>query len=121
MPVANKISTFLFFIIVAGALASEWTLFIKNLYLLAPSIILLIISMLAIGYNSALWFKMNSKTAVTIAIESAVQNATVGIAIGNIIATKEVGISVFSLPSGVYGIVMYMICIPFVIWFLKKT
>ena len=39
LTIANKISTVLFIIIVIGALASEWDLFIKNLYILAPAII----------------------------------------------------------------------------------
>ena len=119
-PIANKISTVLFIIIVIGALASEWDLFIKNLNSLAPAIITLIIIMLFIGYNSAKWFSMSKKKAVTIAIESGIQNATVGITIGNLILSQETGLSILSLPSGVYGILMYLVCLPFVFWFLKQ-
>ena len=76
--------------------------------------------MLFIGYNSAQWFSMSKKKAVTIAIESSIQNATVGITIGNLIFSQETGLSILSLPSGVYGILMYMVCLPFVFWFLKQ-
>ena len=41
-PIANKISTILFIVIIIGALASEWSTFINNLNLLAPAIIALI-------------------------------------------------------------------------------
>jgi BASS family bile acid:Na+ symporter len=118
--IANKVSTVLFIIIVTGALASEWDTFISNLDTLGPAIIVLITIMLFIGYNSAKWFSMSKKKAVTIAIESSVQNATVGITIGNLILSQETGLSILSLPSGVYGILMYLVCLPFVFWFLKQ-
>ena len=119
-PKASKISTILFVIIVAGALASEWDAFITNVASLGPAIVALILTMLFIGYNSAQWFKMSSKRALTIAIESGIQNATVGITIGNIIMNQETGLSPLSLPSGVYGILMYLVCLPFVFWYLQR-
>ena len=119
-PIANKISTVLFIIIVVGALSSEWNTFINNLNVLGPAIIALIIIMLFIGYNSAKWCNVHKKKAITIAIESGIQNATVGITIGNIILNQGAGLSILSLPSGVYGILMYLVCFPFVFWFLKQ-
>ena len=119
-PIVNKISTLLFMIIVLGALASEWDTFIKNLYLLGPAIFVLIISMLLIGYNSPKLFKISRSKSITIAIESGIQNATVGITIGNIILSQGEGISILSLPSGVYGILMYIICLPVIFLFFKN-
>ena len=119
-PIANKISTALFIIIVAGALASEWGTFISNLYTLGPALIALITIMLFIGYSIPQWLSINKKKAATIAIESSIQNATVGITIGNLILSQEIGLSILSLPSGVYGILMYLICLPFVFLFLKQ-
>ena len=119
-PIASKISTVLFIIIVVGALASEWDAFIDNVGTLGPAIVVLIITMLFIGYNSAQWFKMNPKRAVTIAIESGIQNATIGITIGNIIMNQDTGLSPLSLPSGVYGILMYLVCLPFVFGLLRR-
>ncbi len=119
-PKASKISTVLFVIIVAGALASEWDAFITNVGTIGPAIVALIIIMLFIGYNSAQYFKMNAKRAVTVAIESGIQNATVGITIGNIIMNQEAGLSPLSLPSGVYGILMYLVCLPFVFLYLRR-
>ena len=118
--IATKISTLLFTIIIIGALASEWQIFITNVYQLGPALILLITCMLIIGYKSSNWFKMNSRQSVTVAIESGIQNGTVGITIGNIIINPETGLSILSIPSGVYGILMYFICLPFVFWFIKK-
>ena len=120
LPIANKISSILFIIIIIGALASEWDAFINNLNLLGPAIILLIFLMLFIGYISGKLFSLNKKKSITIAIESGIQNATVGITIGNLILNQESGLSVLSLPSGVYGILMYLVCLPFVFFILKK-
>tara|TARA_Y100001968_G_scaffold325964_1_gene368166 strand:+ start:549 stop:1406 length:858 start_codon:yes stop_codon:yes gene_type:complete len=117
---ATKISTILFIIIIIGALLSEWNTFINNLTALGPAIILLIFAMITIGYNSSNWFNMNSQQAVTVAIESGIQNATVGITIGNLIINPETGLSILSIPSGVYGILMYFICLPFVFWYLRN-
>ena len=119
--IATKISTLLFIIIIMGALASEWHTFLNNLSQLGPAIILLITCMLIIGYKSSNWFKMNRRQSVTVAIESGIQNGTVGITIGNIIINPETGLSILSIPSGVYGILMYFICLPFVFWFIKRV
>ena len=119
-PIANKISSILFIIIIIGALASEWDAFVNNLNLLGPAIILLIFLMLFIGYTSGKLFSLNKKKSITIAIESGIQNATVGITIGNLILNQESGLSILSLPSGVYGILMYLVCLPFVFFILKK-
>ena len=120
LPIANKISSILFIIIIIGALASEWDAFVNNLNLLGPAIILLIFLMLFIGYTSGKLFSLNKKKSITIAIESGIQNATVGMTIGNLILNQESGLSILSLPSGVYGILMYLVCLPFVFFILKK-
>lgn len=120
-PKASKISTILFAIIILGALLSEWNTFINNFALLGPAIVLLILAMLTIAYKSSKLFKMSDKQSITVAIESAMQNGTVGITVGNLIINPESGLSILSIPSGVYSILMYLICLPFVFWFLKRT
>ena len=120
-PKASKISTILFAIIILGALLSEWETFINNFVLLGPAIVLLILTMLIIAYKSSKLFKMSDKQSITVAIESAMQNGTVGLSVGNLIINPESGLSILSIPSGVYSILMYLICLPFVFWFLKRT
>ena len=120
LPIANKISTILFIVIIIGALTSEWEIFINNLNLLGPAILSLIFLMLLIGYCSATLFGLNKGKSITIAIESGIQNATVGITIGNLILNQGSGLSILSLPSGVYGILMYLVCLPFVFFILKN-
>ena len=120
-PKASKISIILFAIIILGALLSEWETFINNFVLLGPVIVLLILAMLTIAYRSSKLFKMSDKQSITVAIESAMQNGTVGITVGNLIINPESGLSILSIPSGVYSILMYLICLPFVFWLLKRT
>ena len=103
---ATKISTLLFVIIILGALASEWDTFTNNFLQLGPAIVLLIIAMLAIAYTSSTWFKMSKNQSITVAIESGIQNGTVGITVGNLIINPESGLSILSIPSGVYSILM---------------
>ncbi len=119
-PITNKISSFLFIVIVVGALASEWTLFLDNLYSLGPAIVTLICIMMILGYNSAKLFGIGDKQASTIAIESGIQNGTVGITIGNIIYSTGDAISMLGLASGVYSILMYLVCLPVIYLFLKQ-
>ena len=118
--IAEKISTFLFVVIVIGALSSEWSTFLNNIRTLGPAIVALLVVMIFLGYNSSRLFKISSKMSITVAIESGIQNATVGITIGSLILRQEGALSVFSLPSGVYGIVMYFICLPFVFWYIRN-
>lgn len=115
----NNLSTFLFIIIVLGALSSEWNAFVNNLVILGPSIILLIIIMFVVGYISSKVLKINKNRAITIAIESSIQNATVGITIGALISNSNSGLSLYSLASGVYGILMYIVCIPLIYIYVK--
>ena len=117
---ATKISTLLFVIIILGALASEWDTFTNNFLQLGPAIVLLIIAMLTIAYTSSTWFKMSNNQSITVAIESGIQNGTVGITVGNLIINPESGLSILSIPSGVYSILMYFICLPFVFWYVRK-
>tara|TARA_B100001287_G_C22616888_1_gene498061 strand:+ start:211 stop:1026 length:816 start_codon:yes stop_codon:yes gene_type:complete len=118
---ATKISTVLFIIIIIGALSSEWNIFINNLSTLVAGMILLMVIMITIGYNSSKWFGMKNQQAITVAIESGIQNGTVGITIGNIILTPDTGLSILSIPSGVYSILMYFVYLPFVFWYVKNN
>lgn len=118
-PKASKISSILFILVVVGALASEWETFVANVFILGPSIVALIIVMLLFGYGSAHLFKMNEAQSVSVAIATGIQNATVGITVGNLILPDAVGLSVYSLPSAVYGILMYLVVLPIVFGYVK--
>ncbi|PSM18713.1 bile acid:sodium symporter [Nitratireductor sp. StC3] len=114
-PVSH-LATGLFCIVVVGALASNWTVFVDNLPVLGPAVVALNVVMLAIGTAMARGGGLNRGQSSAIAIETGIQNATLGITVGSLISEQATGLPPFSLPSGVYGITMYLVSIPFVLW-----
>lgn len=115
----SKIATALFVIIVIGALAANWAIFSDNIARLGPVLIVLNIAMFLIGFGMARMMGLFKPDAIAVAIEAGVQNATLGITVGALIAESAAGLSPFSLPSGVYGITMYFVTAPF-IWWMRR-
>jgi len=112
----STVATALFVIIVVAALAGNWALFVEHLFVIGPALIALNIVLLFVGFTIA---KFGGRTLLeikTIAIETGIQNSTVGIAIGSLIAAEATGFNVYSLPSAVYGITMYFVSLPLVMW-----
>lgn len=115
------VSTILFIVIIIAIIYSQWTVFIANLAILGPALVILNIILLIFGWGSARFIGLSADEATTIAIETGVQNGTLGIAIGAIIAGSAGGdLSAFALPSAVYGVTMYIVTLPF-IWFRRMA
>ena len=115
-PVVEKLALALFVVVVVGALAANWSLFVANLATLGPALVLLNVILLALGLGLARLASLNREEATAIAIETGIQNATLGITVGSLIVEQAAALPPFSLPSGVYGITMYAVSIPFVLW-----
>ena len=117
-PRASKLAAGLFVIIVIAAIVSEFDTLMDNLGTLGPAVIILNVVMLGIGWSSASVFGLNEQRATTVAIESGIQNASVGITVGGLILAPTAGatLSTLSLPSGVYGVLMYLVIAPFLFW-----
>jgi BASS family bile acid:Na+ symporter len=113
----NLVAAILFVIIVLAAIASEWGTLMDNIGTLGPAVIALNVIMLTIGYQSAKLLDLEIIRATTVSIESGIQNATVGITVGGLLlAAEDGGMSTLSLPSGVYGVLMYLVIAPFMYW-----
>ena len=111
----------LFVIIIVAALAKNWEVFSSNLGTLGPVAVLLNIVMLLLGLVSAKALRLDKRDATTISIESGVQNGTLAIAVGSIIATVDGEIlPPETVPAAVYSITMYVVCVPFVFWRKKR-
>ena len=118
----SMVAAGLFVIIVLAAIATEWDTLMDNIGKLGPAVIILSITMLGIGYKSAEFLDLNPKRATTVSIESGIQNASVGITVGGLIlAAPDGGLSTLSLPSGVYGVLMYIVVAPFIYWRITKS
>ncbi|MBO6900191.1 MAG: bile acid:sodium symporter [Rhizobiaceae bacterium] len=112
----ERLAVILFVIVVVGALAANWTLFVDNLAVLGPAVVVLNAVLLAIGLGLARLFALDGRQATAISIETGIQNATLGITVGSLIVEQVSALPPFSLPSGVYGITMYVVSLPFVFW-----
>jgi BASS family bile acid:Na+ symporter len=112
----RKLSSILLVLLVVGALATNWSLFVESLPTLGPSVIFLGCSLLAVGLALAHFAALDRAQATAIAIDTGIQNAALGIAIGTLIAGPGMGVPAYAVPSGVYGFTMYLLVIPFMFW-----
>jgi len=119
-PMFSKVGVVLFALIVVAALAKNWVVVSSNFSILGPALITLNIVLLAIGVLTGKLLGLRRSDSTTVAIESGVQNGTLGIAVGTIIAASAVAttdsLPPETVPSAVYGLTMYAVTLPFVYW-----
>lgn len=113
----SRIALVLFVFMIVAALAKNWEVFSSNLPNLGPALILLNVILLGVGLLTAKAVRLDVKDASTIAIESGIQNGTLAIAVGALIAASGTEtLPPMTVPAAVYGITMYLVSIPFIIW-----
>lgn len=116
-PGISRAAVVLFVFIILGALAANWEVFSSNLTTLGPVAVLLNVLMLGAGIATAKTIGLGRSDATTISIESGVQNGTLAIAVGSIIAGIDgQTLPPETVPAAVYSITMYFVCVPFVLW-----
>lgn len=114
----SAIAVVLFVVIVVGALAANWQVFIDNIGTLGPLLILMNAVLLILGVILARMLGLGGADGVAISVEMGVQNATLGITVAALVAAAP-GLSEYAVPSGVYGITMYFVTLPG-IWLLRR-
>lgn len=115
-----KIATALFISIVVAALATNWDVFAANIGVIGPVLVALNVIMLGVGFVLAKMAGLNHADSVAISLEAGVQNATLGITVGGLIAGVAEGIPTLAMPSGVYGITMYFVTLPFILMMRRR-
>ena len=116
-PGVSRTAVLLFVVIIIAALGKNWEVFSSNLGTLGPVAVLLNVVMLGLGLASSKALRLDARDATTISIESGVQNGTLAIAVGGIVAAVEGQVlPPATVPAAVYSITMYIVCVPFVIW-----
>lgn len=115
-PALSKAAVILFVVIVIAALAGSWSTFVEQMGVIGISLVTLNAALIALALLVAKVMSLPVKEARTVAIETGVQNGTLGIALGTLIAAEATGFTPFSMPSAVYGITMYLVTLPFVFW-----
>lgn len=103
-PIATKVATLLFVLIVAAAAARNWTVLRDNFGTLAPFAIGLNLTMLLLGFTAAWAARLSRRQSVTLGIETAVQNATLALVIASSMLKQEA----MAVPGALYGVLMYV-------------
>ena len=97
-------STVLFVLILVSIVIKERDNITTYLVQIGSAALVLNIVTMLFGFYSAKWLKLNLQQAITISIESGIQNGTLAI----VIATTVLGNTVLSIPAAVYGLLMFI-------------
>ena len=100
---ATRIATGLFVLIVMGAVVKNWKLLLDGFAVLAPVAVTLNVTMLLIGFGAAWAARLPRGQAVTLGIESSVQNATLALVMASAVLKEDA----MAVPGAVYGVLMY--------------
>lgn len=119
-PILVRLATLLFVVIVIAALAGNWNLFVENLGRLGPALIALNVLAMAAGLAVAILAGLSWRERKTITVEVGIQNSTLGITLAPLIVGSTGGIPAMGLPAAVYGITMYAVVVPFILWAQRR-
>jgi BASS family bile acid:Na+ symporter len=108
----RKISTVFFVVIVLAAILKERENLVQYFIEAGPAALALNLSTLALSFAMAKWTGLPFRQGLTIAIESGIQNGTLGITIA---ATLLVN-SVMSIPSAIYSLLMFGTAALVILW-----
>ena len=114
----SRVANGLFVLVLLGALISQWDVFIVNLPILGPVLLILNLLMLSIGLALGRLLALKQDQITSLAVEAGFQNGTIGIVVGSLISEELVQgeLSPFSLPSAVYSVLMMITIVPFIFW-----
>lgn len=116
----SSLAMILFVIIVFAAIITNWDTLMANIGTLGPALITMNVVLLALGLMTASMTGLGPKDATTISIETGVQNVTISIAVAPLIVASTVALPPEAIPAAVYGVVMYIVTVPFVYWRMSK-
>jgi BASS family bile acid:Na+ symporter len=112
-----RLALFLVVVVVGVVLATNWGMFIENLPILGPSVLTLNALVLIAGLLVSRLFSLPEEQATAVALETGIKNAALGVTVGSMLISNGGGeVSPISVPSGVYGITMYAMCVAFMLW-----
>jgi BASS family bile acid:Na+ symporter len=99
----RKISAIFFVVILLAAILKERENLIEYFAEAGPVALALNLATLGLGYFSGKIFGLSKKQSTTIAIESGIQNGTLGITIAATLLMN----SIMTIPSAIYGLLMF--------------
>ena len=114
-PLERSGFTMFVIIIIVGTIVA-FDLIMTHLRGVLLACLILLCSMLAIGMITGAMFRLLPEERTAVAIETAIQNSTVGITVAGLAAPSATGISELALVPAGYGFVMYGVAGPFTGW-----
>lgn len=99
----RRISAIFFVIIVVAAVLKEKENLVRYFVEAGPAALSLNLATLALSFGTAKLFKLPFRQGLTIAIESGIQNGTLGITIAATLLMN----SVMTIPSAIYSLIMF--------------
>jgi BASS family bile acid:Na+ symporter len=118
-PTAFRAAAVIFFLIVGGAIAANWDLLMVRFSLLAPLAVTMMLILLATGYALARLARLTEAEARAVSIETAVQNATLGVTVGGLVGGGVLLGNDYLLPAAVYGVLSNVIVIGVVLLYAR--
>lgn len=118
-PAAFRAAAVIFFLIVGGAIAANWDLLMVRFSLLAPLAVTMMLILLATGYALARLARLTEAEARAVSIETAVQNATLGVTVGGLVGGGVLLGNDYLLPAAVYGVLSNVIVIGVVLLYAR--
>ncbi|MEM1220641.1 MAG: bile acid:sodium symporter family protein [Bacteroidota bacterium] len=97
-------SMVLFVVILLSIIIKERETIVEYFPQIGGATVALNLLTLLVGYYGARLFKLSDKQAITIAIESGIQNGTLAI----VIASTVLANFAFSIPAGIYSLIMFI-------------
>lgn len=102
-------SVIILIVVIAGAVASNWSLLVSNVAQLALITVLFCLISLTIAFLVPRALRVGRRQAIATSFEIGIHNATLAI----VIAQSVLGSTELSLPAAVYGVLMFFIAFGF--------
>ncbi|MGN8553858.1 UNVERIFIED_CONTAM: bile acid:sodium symporter family protein [Microbacterium sp. SLM126] len=102
-------SVIILVVVIAGAVASNWTLLVENFARLSIITIVFCLISLTVGYLVPRLLRVGKRQAIAASFEIGIHNATLAI----VIAQTVLNSTELSLPAAVYGVLMFFIAFGF--------
>ena len=120
-PWMQRVTVVLFAVLILAALAANWGTFVANIGIVGPALVTMTAVLLVLGVVTAKAAGLSHTDVTTVAIESGIQNGTLGIAVGGIVAGIATGLPALTLPTAIYGVTAWLLVIPFIMWRRSKS
>lgn len=115
----SNLAVFLWALLLVAIFYGSRDIIIEWMDELGPALIALPLVMLIVGFVLARVLGVAITQSKTVAIETSIQNSPLGIALAGVIMGTTTGLSELALPSGLYSITMYLVCLPAIFVFRR--